>query len=109
LNSLKALFNQSYFTKEGGFKVEVQKQRMNTVAEGFINKKLSMGIVSLSLSELMTTTGLSLIDAKKQLLRFGEHVTRVSPRRQYFLIVTMENRVVDTPPVEQRFGDYYNC
>lgn len=87
--------------------IEYNKSRIYGAAENFIDGKLSMGIFSFSLAQLIASTGLSLIAAKNQLLRLGGKVTRVSPRQQYFLIVTPENRVVGAPPIEKWLDDYF--
>lgn len=76
------------------------------VAANFINEKLAAGFASFSLDELIAKTGLSVIAAKNQLLRLGDRVTRVSPRHQYFLIVTPEHRSFGAPPVDWWLGDY---
>lgn len=76
------------------------------VAAHFINEKLTGGFASFSLDELITKTGLSVIAAKNQLLRLGDRVTRVSPRQQYFLIVTPEHHSFGAPPVDWWLGDY---
>lgn len=76
-------------------------------AESFIEAKLSQGIVSFSLADLIEKTGLSVIAARNQLLRLGEKVARVSPRQQYFLIVTPEHRSIGSPPVEWWLDDYF--
>jgi len=76
------------------------------VAANFINEKLAGGFASFSLDELIAKTGLSVIAAKNQLLRLGDRVTRVSPRHQYFLIITPEHRSFGAPPVDWWLGDY---
>jgi hypothetical protein len=76
-------------------------------AKGFIDAKLASGIVSFSLADLTTTTGLSVIAAKNQLLRLKNMVTRVSPRQQYFLIIQPEHRNIGAPPVEWWLDDYF--
>lgn len=83
------------------------KIRLNGAAERFIEKKLSLGIVSFSLVELVKTTGLSVVAARHQLLRMGDSVVRVSPRHQFFLIVTPEHKNVGAPPVEWWIDDYF--
>lgn len=83
------------------------KTRLNGVAERFVERKLSLGIVSFSLLELVETTGLSVVAARNQLLRMGDKVVRVSPRHQYFLIVTPEHKNIGAPPVEWWLDDYF--
>jgi hypothetical protein len=51
---------------------------------------------------------LSEIAARKQLLRLADRVTRVSPRQQFFLIVSPEHRAVGAPPVTWWLHDYFH-
>jgi hypothetical protein len=76
-------------------------------AKGFIDAKLASGIVSFSLADLTTATGLSVVAARNQLLRLKNMVTRVSPRQQYFLITQPEHRCIGAPPVEWWLDDYF--
>lgn len=76
------------------------------VAADFINDRLASGFASFSLDDLVAKTGLSVVAARNQLLRLGDRVARVSPRQQYFLIVTPEHRSFGAPPVEWWLGDY---
>jgi AbiEi antitoxin C-terminal domain len=79
----------------------------NGAAASFIDEKLETGIVSFSLDELTSATGLSVIAAKNQLLRLGDKVVRVTPRQQYFLIVAPEHRIIGAPPVAWWLDDYF--
>jgi hypothetical protein len=45
--------------------------------------------------------------ARNQLLRLKSRVTRVSPRHQFFLIVSPEHRAVGAPPVAWWLHDYF--
>jgi hypothetical protein len=85
---------------------KVSKKYLNGAAAGFIEEKLAGGFVSFPLDDLVAQTGLSIVAARNQLLRLGNGVVRVSPRQQYFLIVTPEHRSFGTPPVEWWMGDY---
>ncbi len=75
-------------------------------AASFIDTKLADGFNSFSLEELVKQTGLSVVAARNQLLRLGDSVARVSPRQQYFLIVTPEKRAFGGPPVEWWLDDF---
>jgi hypothetical protein len=59
------------------------------------------------MADLVKETGLSVTAARKQLLRLGNRVTRVSPRQQFFLIVSPEHRAVGAPPVTWWLHDYF--
>jgi len=80
---------------------------MDGAAEAFIDQRLALGRVAFPLAELVKQTGLSVTAARKQLLRLGNRVTRVSPRQQFFLIVSPEHRVVGAPPVGWWLHDYF--
>lgn len=56
---------------------------------------------------MLEQTGLSEVAARNQLLRLEGRVARVSPRQQYFLIVTPDHRGFGAPPVESWLGDYF--
>ena len=84
-----------------------QTTYLTGAAKDFIDAKLASGFVSFSLADLTTTTGLSVIAAKNQLLRLKSIVTRVSPRQQYFLIIQPEHRSIGAPPVEWWLDDYF--
>lgn len=75
-------------------------------AAGFIDERAAKGYASFSLDDLAAKTGLSVIAARNQLLRLGNRVVRVSPRQQYFLIVSPEHQVFGAPPVEWWLDDY---
>jgi len=83
------------------------KARMDGAAATFIAGLLARGRVAFPLAELVQATGLSVTAARNQLLRLKEQVTRVSPRHQFFLIVTPEHRAVGAPPVGWWLHDYF--
>ena len=77
-------------------------------AARFIDEKLASGFVSFPLNELTAKTGLSEVAARNQLLRLGNRIVRVTPRQQFFLIVTPQHRVIGTPPIDWWLDDYMN-
>jgi len=83
------------------------KSRMDGSADAFINQRLALGRVAFPLADLVKETGLSVTAARNQLLRLENRVTRVSPRQQFFLIVSPEHRAVGAPPVAWWLHDYF--
>lgn len=83
------------------------KTYQNGATATFIDTRLAKGFVSFSLEELMRGTGLSMVAAKNQLRRLGNKVIRVTPRQQYFLIVTPDHLDFGAPPVEWWLDDYF--
>jgi hypothetical protein len=83
------------------------KSRMDGSAAAFVDQRLTSGRVAFPLADLVKETGLSVTAARKQLLRLGNRVTRVSPRQQFFLIVSPEHRAVGAPPVTWWLHDYF--
>ena len=83
------------------------KSRMDGSADAFIDQRLASGRVAFPLADLVKETGLSVTAARNQLLRLGNRVTRVSPRQQFFLIVSPEHRAVGAPPVAWWLHDYF--
>jgi hypothetical protein len=83
------------------------KPRMDGSAAAFLDQRLTLGRVSFPLADLVKQTGLSVTAARNQLLRLKSRVARVSPRQQFFLIVSPEHRAVGTPPVEWWLHDYF--
>ncbi len=75
-------------------------------AARFLDERVAKGYVSFSLDDLVAKTGLSVVAARNQLLRLGNRTARVSPRQQYFLIVSPEHQVFGSPPVEWWLDDY---
>ena len=88
-------------------KMQQSKSRKDGAADAFINQRLALGRVAFPLSDLVNETGLSVIAARNQLLRLGNRVTRVSPRHQFFLIVSPDHRAVGAPPVAWWLHDYF--
>ena len=83
------------------------KSRQFGAADAFIDQRLALGRVAFPLADLIKETGLSVTAARNQLLRLGNWATRVSPRHQFFLIVSPEHRAVGAPPVVWWLHDYF--
>jgi hypothetical protein len=83
------------------------KSRMDRAADKFIEQRLALGRVAFPLADLVKATGLSVTAARNQLLRLKKRVTRVSPRHQFFLIVSPEHSAVGAPPVAWWLHDYF--
>jgi len=83
------------------------KARLDGAAAAFLDRQLALGRVAFPLADLVKETGLSVTAARNQLLRLPDRVTRVSPRQQFFLIVSPEHRAVGTPPVGWWLHDYF--
>ncbi len=83
------------------------KSRMVGSADAFLDQRLALGRVAFPLADLVKETGLSVTAARNQLLRLKNRVTRVSPRHQFFLIVSPEHRAVGAPPVAWWLHDYF--
>jgi hypothetical protein len=83
------------------------RSRLNGAASAFIDQHQAQGRVAFPLATLVNETGLSVTAARNQLLRLENRVTRVSPRQQFFLIVSPEHRAVGAPPVEWWLDDYF--
>jgi len=81
---------------------------MDGSGRAFVDQRLASGRVGFPLADLVKETGLSEIAAKRQLLRLGDGVTRVSPRQQFFLIVSPEHRAAGAPPVAWWLEDYFH-
>jgi hypothetical protein len=86
----------------------VIKYRQNGAAEAFIDKRSALGLIALSLDELIKESGLSVIAAKNQLRRLSGKVVRVSPRQPFFLIISPEHRIMGAPPAIWWLQDYFN-
>ncbi len=65
----------------------------------FIERCQAAGQVHFTLPELTAATGLSTKAAREQLAHLKGLVTRVSPRLDFFLIVSPEQRPMGAPPV----------
>ena len=76
-------------------------------ADASLDQRLTLGRVAFPLADLVKDTGLSVTAARNQLLRLKNRVTRVSPRQQFFLIVSPEHRAVGAPPVAWWLHDYF--
>jgi hypothetical protein len=85
---------------------KVAKPYLTGAAAWFVDEKLASGFASFSLNELTAKTGLSNVAARNQLLRLGDRIIRVTPRQQFFLIVTPEHRAIGAPPVDWWLDDY---
>ncbi|HEV2329745.1 MAG TPA: type IV toxin-antitoxin system AbiEi family antitoxin [Verrucomicrobiae bacterium] len=83
------------------------KSRMVGAADAFLDQRLALGRVAFPLADLVKATGLSVTAARNQLLRLKNRVTRVSPRHQFFLIVSPEHSAVGAPPVAWWLHDYF--
>jgi hypothetical protein len=83
------------------------KSRMVGSADAFLDQRLALGRVAFPLVDLVKETGLSVTAARNQLLRLKKRVTRVSPRHQFFLIVSPEHSAVGAPPVAWWLHDYF--
>ena len=83
------------------------KSRMVGSADAFLDQRLALGRVAFPLADLVKETGLSVTAARNQLLRLRNRVTRVSPRHQFFLIVSPEHSAVGAPPVTWWLHDYF--
>jgi hypothetical protein len=85
-----------------------QGHRLIGAAESFIETRTALGRVTFSMEELTRDSGLSALAAKFQLLRLGGKVARVTPRQQFFLIISPEHRVMGAPPANWWLQDYFN-
>lgn len=88
-------------------KQSTPKSRMVGSADAFVDQRLASGRVAFPLADLVKETGLSVTAARNQLLRLENRVTRVSPRQQFFLIVSPEYRALGAPPVAWWLHDYF--
>lgn len=69
-------------------------------AARFLDTLQACGQITFCLSELQRETGLTRLAARRQLARLGARVTRVTPRRDFFLVVSPEYQALGAPPVE---------
>jgi hypothetical protein len=81
--------------------------RMVSAAKRFVLTSQTIGKVSFTIAELCEETGLSAIAARDQLKRLGEQVVRVSPRQDFFLIVSPEQFAIGAPPVSWWLHAYF--
>jgi len=89
------------------FKPSTPPIRRRGTAARFIEDKLSLGLVTFTLEELLEKSGLSRIAARNQLLHLGWKVIRVAPRQEFFLILNPEQRVLGAPPVAWWLDTYF--
>jgi hypothetical protein len=87
--------------------INVVRTRLTGACAEFVDARLAQGRVAFPLSALVEQTGLSVTAARKQLLRLGNGVVRVSPRQQFFLIVGPEHRAIGAPPPAWWLDDYF--
>ena len=83
------------------------KQRKTGAVSTFIENLQEAGRITFDASELVNTTGLSVIAAKNQLQRLQGHVARVSRHHAFFLIVEPQYRPIGSPPVEWWIDAYF--
>lgn len=76
----------------------VKQPRNRGGAQRFVESCQARGQVSFTLAELRTATGLSFTAARDQVKRLGKHIVRVSPRQDFFLIVSPEQVPMGAPP-----------
>lgn len=81
--------------------------RRRGTAARFVEDKLSLGLVTFTLEELLQKSGLSRTAARHQLLHLGGKVIRVAPRQEFFLIVSPEQRALGAPPVAWWLDTYF--
>jgi hypothetical protein len=81
--------------------------RRRGTAARFIEDKLSLGLVTFTLEELLQKSGLSRTAARNQLLHLGWKVVRAAPRQEFFLILSPEQRVLGAPPVAWWLDTYF--
>src|SRR3954468_4928763 len=84
------------------------KIRRSGAAKAYCDARLAVGRVTLALSDLVKTSGLSPLAAKRQLSRLRGKVVRISPRQPFYLIVSPEHRSMGAPPPDWWLQDYFN-
>jgi hypothetical protein len=84
------------------------KSRLVGAASAYIDKRMALGHVAFSLSELTQESGLSPVAARFQLLRLRGQAVRVSPRQPFYLIVGPEHRSLGAPPPSWWLQDYFD-
>jgi hypothetical protein len=85
----------------------VSAGRRGGAARAFIDARLALGAVAFSLEDLTRESGLSPIAAKRQLLRLGSWVVKISRKHQFYLVVSPEHRIMGTPPANWWLDDYF--
>lgn len=81
-------------------------QRKVNAAQRFVVACQSVGKISFTLSELTEESGLSPIAAAAQLKRLSQ-VVRVSPRADFFLILSPEQLAMGAPPASWWLHEYF--
>lgn len=76
----------------------VAKPRNWKAAQRFVEFCQARGKITFTLAELQKATGLSFTAARDQVKRLGKYVARVSPRQDFFLIVSPEQLPMGAPP-----------
>lgn len=76
----------------------VAKPRNWKAAQRFVESCQARGKITFTLAELQQATGLSFTAARDQVKRLGKYVARVSPRQDFFLIVSPEQLPMGAPP-----------
>lgn len=82
-------------------------KRKISAAQHFIAACQSVGKVSFTIKELSSDTGLSSIAAREQLKRLKDQVVRVSPRQDFFLIVSPDQLPMGAPPAYWWLDSYF--
>ncbi|MBP0639613.1 type IV toxin-antitoxin system AbiEi family antitoxin [Cupriavidus sp. AcVe19-6a] len=77
---------------------ELPGQRQVGAAARYVDQLAARGRVTFSIAKLCTETGLSQRAARDQLRRLANKVARVSPRKDFFVIVRPEQRAMGAPP-----------
>jgi hypothetical protein len=88
--------------------ITAKSHRRIGAAEAFIDKRLALGCVTVSVDELTKESGLSAVAAKCQLHRLPGKAVRISPRQSFFLIISPEHRGMGAPPPIWWLQDYFN-
>jgi len=84
------------------------KTRLRGMAKNFCDARLAKGRVTLALSELVKESGLSAVAAKRQLSRLRGKAVKISPRQQFYLIVSPEHRSIGAPPPDWWLQEYFD-
>jgi len=76
-------------------------------AARYIDEVASKGRLSFTLADLCATTGLSHKAARDQIARLDKKAVRVSPRKDFFVIVRPEQRAMGAPPASWWLDAYF--
>jgi hypothetical protein len=85
----------------------VPDKRNVGAAQRFIQACQSSGKISFTINELSSETGLSSVAAREQLKRLKDQVVRVSPRQDFFLIVSPDQLPMGAPPAYWWLDSYF--